>query len=221
MYDLRQETPAVQAQITRLESCSGWMARRKAARVLRKYDWKCHPEAAEALAEALTNDNCGLVRQEAAESLAKMRPCLPAVHAAVARAAKCDTSLLTRCWAKKALKSLGKSCVETCSICGPGASVEGDEVLPSVPGTGLTPMDSAVEPLPPTRMVVPRNPSGMSPFYPGVSPPLPSPVPESAPLPPSGSTEGPVLESPAMPAPVAVFPGRRPNLAWTLIGTED
>ena len=49
-----EETPAVQAQITRLESCSGWMARRKAARALRKYDWKCHPEAAEALAGALT-----------------------------------------------------------------------------------------------------------------------------------------------------------------------
>ena len=55
-------------QITRLESCSGWMARRKAARALRKFDWKCHPEAAEALAGALLNDDCGLVRQEAATS---------------------------------------------------------------------------------------------------------------------------------------------------------
>src|SRR5271166_5502476 len=128
-----EETSAVHAQITRLESCSGWMARRRAARALRKFDWKCHPEAAEALAGALANDDCGLVRQEAAESLARMRPCLPVVHETVARAAKCDPSLLTRCSAKKALKSLGKACVETCSICGPGHTVEGDDALPLVP----------------------------------------------------------------------------------------
>jgi hypothetical protein len=116
---------------------------------LRKFAWKCHPEAAEALAGALLNDDCGLVRQEAAESLAKMRPCLPVVHEAVARAAKCDASLLTRCWSKKALKSLGKACVETCSICGPGNPGEGDDSLPLVPGSAPLPLDSAVEPLPP------------------------------------------------------------------------
>src|SRR5208337_1174649 len=176
---------AVHEQITRLESCSGWMARRRAARALRKYDWKCHPEAAEALAGALMNDDCGLVRQEAAESLARMRPCLAVVHEAVARAAKCDSSLLTRCWAKKALKSLGKACADTCSICGPGNPVEGDAVLPMVPRSAPLPMDSAVGSLPP-----------------------PDPA------------EGPVLESPSLPAPVA-FPGRRPNLAWTLSGREE
>ncbi len=216
-----EETSAMQAQISRLESCSGWMARRKAARALRKYDWKCHPEAAEALAGALMNDDCGLVRQEAAESLARMRPCLPTVHAAVARAAKCDSSFLTRCWAKKALKSLGKSCEETCSICGPGSSIEGNEATPLGPGSlpMPMPMDSAVEPLPPTRMVVPANPPAVSPFNPGVSPPPPSPTPESAPLPPLDPSEGPALESPAMPS--AAVTGGRPNLAWTLVGRED
>ncbi len=215
-----EDTSAVHEQITRLESCSGWMARRRAARALRKFAWKCHPEAAAALAGALLNDDCGLVRREAAESLAKMRPCLPVVHEAVARAAKCDASLLTRCWAKKALKSLGKACVETCSICGPGNPGEGDESLPLVPRSAPLPMDSAVEPLPPARMVVPGNPSGVSPFSPGVSPPLPSPVPGSATLAPPDPDEGPVLESPSLPTPVA-FPGRRPNLAWTLTGRDE
>jgi hypothetical protein len=32
--------------------------------------------------------------------------------------------------------------------------------------------------------------------------------------------EGSVLESPSLPAPVA-FPGRRPNLAWTLSAREE
>jgi len=215
-----EETSAVHEQITRLESCSGWMARRKAARALRKFDWKCHPEAAEALAGALLNDDCGLVRQEAAESLSRMRPCLAVVHEAVARAAKCDASLLTRCWAKKALKSLGKACVDTCSICGPGDRVEGDDALPLVPRSAPLPMDSAVEPLPPARMVVPGNPSGVSPFSPDVSPRLPSPAPGSGSLLAPDPAEGPVLESPSLPAPVA-FPGRRPNLAWTLAGREE
>ena len=103
-----EETSAVHEQISRLESCSGWMARRRAARALRKFDWKCHPEAAEALAGALLNDDCGLVRQEAAESLSRMRPCLAVVHEAVARAAKCDASFLTRCWAKKSAEITGQ-----------------------------------------------------------------------------------------------------------------
>ena len=219
-----EETSAVHAQITRLESCSGWMARRRAARALRKYDWKCYPEAAEALAAALTNDDCGLVRQEAAESLARMRPCLATVHEAVARAVKCDSSLLTRCSAKKALKSLGKTCAEPCSICEPGNPVGGDEALPLVPRSAPLPMDSAVEPLPlpPTQMVVPGNPSEVSPFSPGVSPPLSSPVPDSRSLPAPDPADGPELEGPSMPAPVpAAFPGRRPNLAWTLSGPEE
>ncbi len=217
-----EERSAVHEQISRLESCSGWMARRKAARALRKFDWKCHPEAAEALAGALLNDDCGLVRQEAAESLSRMRPCLAVVHEAVARAAKCDASLLTRCWAKKALKSLGKACADTCSICGPGDPVEGGDALPLAPRSAPLPMDSAVEPLPlaPARMQVPANPSEVSPFSPRVSPPLPSPAPGPGSMLSPDPAGGLVLESPSLPAPVA-FPGRRPNLAWTLSGRED
>ncbi len=215
-----EDTSAVHEQITRLESCSGWMARRRAARALRKFAWKCHPEAAAALAGALLNDDCGLVRQEAAESLAKMRPCLPVVHEAVARAAKCDGSLLTRCWAKKALKSLGKACVETCSICGPGNHGERDDSVPLVPPLAPLPMDSVVEPLPPAQMVVPGTPPRVSPFSPGARPVLPSPIPGSGSLPPPDLDEAPVLESPSLPAPVA-FPVQRPNLGWTLSGRDE
>lgn len=177
-----EENSEVQLQIERLHSCEGWMARCRAARALRRYGWKSHPEAADALAEALRHDDCGLVRQEAAESLAKLRPCLPFVHETVARAAKCDPCLLARAWAKKALKSIGKSCVAECSICGPGETVIGedqfDEVIPVVPGASPLPIDSSVDPLPPAILEVPVGPAARSPFTPGSGsrPPLPSPT---------------------------------------------
>ena len=83
---------------------------------------------------------------------------LPSVHEAVARAAKCDSSLLTRCWAKKALKASASLVRMTARSAGPATRVEGDESLPLVPRSTPLPMDSAVEPLPPARMVVPGNP---------------------------------------------------------------
>ncbi len=205
------ENPEVQKQIVRLQSCPGWMARRKAARALRRYDWKSHPEAADALAEAVLHDDCSLVRQEAAESLAKMRPCLPTVHEAVARAAKCDSSLLTRAWAKKALRAIGKSCVAECSICGPGEPL-------TVPDQGEVrccsrrprhiplPLDSSVEPLPPATLEVPASPSARSPFTPGSRPPLPSPS-----LPPSPSQSPDPVPS-LDPAPTAPPPLESPSL---------
>ena len=125
-----EEDPVVLRQVMKLQTASHWIARRKAARVLSKYDWKCHPEAAEALADALLHDDKALVRQEAAEALAKMKPCLPAAHEAVAKAARCDDCFLTRLWAKKALKAIGKSCEADCSICGPSEDVEIEPGLP-------------------------------------------------------------------------------------------
>jgi len=200
------ENPEVQEQIVRLQSCRGWMARRKAARALRRYDWKSHPEAADALAEAVLHDDCGLVRQEAAESLARMRPCLPSVHEAVARAAKCDSSLLARAWARKALKAIGKSCVAECSICGPGEPVtvpaegivEGD--VPFVGGRQSLPLVPPAEPLPPTTLEVPANPGARSPFTPRSRPPLPSPTlpPEPAPSLDPVPSPAPPLESPSL-----------------------
>ncbi len=178
-----EESPAVARQIHRLQS-AGWIARKKAARALRSYDWKSHPEAAEALAEALLHDDCRLVRQQAAESLAKMRPCLPTVHEAVARAARCDRSLLARHWAKKALKSLGKTCVESCSIC------EVEDLGPwRGEGAVILPDDSRIDPLPSAIVPIPEQSPGASPFNPRNRLSLPEAVPG----------EMPPLESPALP----------------------
>ena len=82
----------------------------------------------------MLHDDKALVRQEAAEALAKMKPCLPAAHEAVARAARCDDCFLTRLWAKKALKAIGKSCETDCSICGPSEDAEIEPGLPILPG---------------------------------------------------------------------------------------
>jgi hypothetical protein len=253
-----EENPAVLGQVMKLQTAPSWIARRKAARALGKYDWKCHPEAAEALAEALLHDDKALVRQEAAESLAKMRPCLPVAHEAVAKAARCDSCFLTRLWAKKALKSIGKSsCEEGCSICGPAEGAEDDAALPIPPDSGPLPMDSAVEPLAPTIRVEPTRPSEPSPFQPGVTPPERSAVPLPEALPERVPADGPPLEMPSLPpsnpAPAPgpgltgpmssrptpsrleeesipirrldrpvfpVIPGRRPNLAGSLLGVQ-
>jgi hypothetical protein len=189
----RDRSPEVAREIARLQS-AGWMARRKAARALRTYDWKSNPEAAEALAEALAHDDCGLVRQEAAESLWKLRPCLPVVHEAVARAARCEPSLLARHWAKKALKALAKGCVEECSVCETAEPEQKDvrrlDSGPSVRAGAAGP-----------RLIVPEpeEPFGTSPFpFPDSSaPPALDPIPPAPP--PPANTEAPPLESPALP----------------------
>ncbi|WP_165219658.1 HEAT repeat domain-containing protein [Aquisphaera insulae] len=241
------ENPEVQRQIDRLQA-SGWIGRKKAARALRKYDWKSHPEAADALAAAVLHDDCLLVRKEAAESLAKMKPCLPSVHEAVDRAAKCDKSMLTRHWAKKALKTLGKTCVETCSVCGEGSmappGITGEIIVPDGPVMESgPPIESGVEALPPAIDEAPAAGSSSV-------PPLPSPFRRESGRPvypaPAPMLEGPVLEGPGTmllpgprPAPVgrlaspdAYAPGRpsrpyptpmlmgRPNLAGTLLGLD-
>jgi hypothetical protein len=173
------ETPEVFKQIERLQSCSGWMARRKAARALRKFDWKCYPDAAEALAETLLHDGNCLVRQEAAASLARMRPCVPSVHEAVALAARCDASLLTRCSAKQALKALGSACSGPCAVCDAESAGLTDSPFSFQRGRVRepVPMDSSVEPLPPESMGVPESPSDLSPLRPRAVAPLPLPIP--------------------------------------------
>ncbi|MFO0888354.1 MAG: HEAT repeat domain-containing protein [Isosphaeraceae bacterium] len=190
------ESPEVARQIARLQS-GGWIGRRKAARALRVYDWKSHPEAAEALAESLTRDDCKLVRQEAAESLARMRPCLPTVHEAVARAARCDDSLLARHWARKALKAMAKSCVEPCSLCGEGESPHGPDTW--LESSTVLRRESRLVAPPPAIVPIPDESSGPSPFDPRNSPSLPpiDPVRPGLSVPAPG--EAPPLESPALP----------------------
>src|SRR5215211_6052058 len=62
---------AVLFEIQKLQGCPRWRDRDKAAAALRRFDWRCHPEVANALAVAMLRDGHEEVREEAAESLAK------------------------------------------------------------------------------------------------------------------------------------------------------
>ena len=73
-----------------LQKSPDWHRRERAAHDLRRVDWRCHPEVVGALAYSLLNDPNGEVREEAAESLTKMRPDDPSAIEALKRAAGCD-----------------------------------------------------------------------------------------------------------------------------------
>ncbi len=157
----------VQERIATLRSGSGLIASRKAARALGKYDWRLYPEAAEALADALLCDDRPLVRQQAASSLARMKPCLPSVRMAVAQAAHEESGLLARHAAKRALKAIDAAQAKEDVIVLPE---EREIILPS-----------AVEPelLAPTTTIrpAPLPPSTISPFAPGAEYEVPDPAP--------------------------------------------
>jgi hypothetical protein len=149
------ERTALFNQIERLQHAPRWRERDNAAHALRRFDWRCHPEAAEVLVTALLTDCHEEVREEAAQSLTKMAPCLPTVHMALTRAAAADPDGATRRWAKRGLRALGRNrCVGACTVCTPSAvAVPGQVVgeLPIVQGAPekvLPPVDSRVEPAP-------------------------------------------------------------------------
>lgn len=177
--DCGVETARVADLICRLQTAPRWRDRDNAARALRRVNWKCHPEAPLALAGAMLSDGHEEVREEAAESLSKMKPCLPEVHAALERAANCDPDHATRKWARRGLSGLGKECIDACSICGnappPETLLPGDSVLiePPVyaePPLVLPPGNAVPLPTtPPPAEVLP--PSEMPPF-PGASSPF-------------------------------------------------
>lgn len=154
-----------------------WRKRDNAAHDLREFDWRCHPEAAQALAAAMLCDPEEEVREEAAESLAKMKPCLPEVHAALARASRCDPDHATRKWARRGLEAVGERCVAQCGVCGVDPALPAQYVVP-VPAGSI-------------REVVPVVP---------YEPPLAPPVEEI--MPPSELPPGPEAESPFL-APAA------------------
>jgi hypothetical protein len=163
------ETAEVSRLIQRLRCCPNWRARDDAAHDLREFDWKCHPEISEALVAAMLKDCDSDVREEAAESLAKMAPCVPGVHEALARTASCDPDWCTRKWAKRGLKALGKRCVSDCSVCGP---IPGGFTAPPmfVEEPSLTVPGTVVEPrLDPSPGVIVEPPTD-----------LPPPIPPSA-----------------------------------------
>lgn len=117
--DCDTEVAEVSRLLCVLQTNPLWIKRDNAAHALRKVDWQCHPEVAEALATSLLRDRNKHVREEAAESLACMAPCLPTVHLALLQASKCDPDRSTRKWAARALDNLEEECTSTCTACGP------------------------------------------------------------------------------------------------------
>ena len=155
--------------IDRLQHDVRWRKRDNAAHALRKFSWKCHPEVAIVLANAMLHDCEEEVREEAAESLAKLAPCLPEVHVALERAARLDPDHATRKWATRGLKAIGKHCIGECVVCLPGTPVHSYEVIPApstspnfLPPVETTPPDPTV--IPPTELEPIDSPIGRSPF---------------------------------------------------------
>ena len=165
------ESAEVHERIAELQSNSSLIARRKAARALGGYDWRLYPEAAEALAGALLRDPRPLVRQQAASSLARMSPCLPAVHLAVAQAAREDSCLISRHAAKRALKAIDKAHEREDAIV---VSEEREILLPTEVGPEILAPTTTVRP-------APLPPTTVSPFAPGAEYEVPTPAPAPPP----------------------------------------
>jgi hypothetical protein len=168
--DCGVETARVQALLVRLATCPRWRDRDNAAHALRRVEWECHPEVPLGLVRAMLGDPEEEVREEAAESLAKLEPCLPEVHAALDRASRCDPDPATRKWARRGLANLGEECVDPCRLCG---SLHAGEVLVVPPGDAeppllLPPGGVLPEPAPPAEVLPPSElppvPTGASPF---------------------------------------------------------
>jgi len=111
------ETAFVAEQIALLQTCPCWKDRDLAAHELRHVDWRCHPEVVDALASALLRDCDKRVREDSAQSLTKMAPCLPVAHEALCMAARCDPHIWTRHWARKGLAKLHRHGDGPCQVC--------------------------------------------------------------------------------------------------------
>ncbi len=184
------ETAEVFAEIRTLQADPRWRKRDNAAHELREFDWRCHPEILAVLTTALLTDCEEEVREEAAESLARIDPppCTPEVHAALARAAVADPDHATRKDARRALARIGRHCVAPCSLCGPASPVGPvpTEVIIAPPRTVLPP-GAVYEPpttvLPPGTIVQPPTVVTPEPRFEsdGLEPlPPPEPMPPGA-----------------------------------------
>jgi len=123
-----------------------------------------------ALTFAMLHDCNGEVREEAAESLAKMAPCDPVVHQAFLVSASCDPKLCTRLQARRGLKRLDHRCVGPCGVCAGTVMVPASLVvpLPMLAPVGPTPGgEPLLEPIGPQEMPVPATPGpGARPYDP-------------------------------------------------------
>jgi hypothetical protein len=156
-------------QIQRLQHCPKWRDRDNAAHALRRFDWRCHPEVVGALAYSLLHDCEEEVREEAAESLTKMAPCLAVAHEALSLAAARDPDHCTRHEARKGLRNLKRHCAGPCNVCDHG-TVEVVSPLPGGPVIGL-PGPGPV--LGPGEILVPSPDSRVDPLPPGSTPGVP------------------------------------------------
>jgi hypothetical protein len=157
------ETSPVLAEIVQLQKSPNWRARERAANALRRVDWRSHPEVPGALAYSLLNDPRREVRQEAAESLARMGACGPVVHEAMFRASN-DRDLFTRMAARRGLRKLSRTCTGSCVVCasGPASVVEPGETVvgPTIlepggtqPARGVVVEEGAVRPPAPPKPI--------------------------------------------------------------------
>lgn len=131
------EISRVQSLICTMQTHQKWQKRDDAAHALRKFDAHCHPEIGSALAATLLHDCHEEVREEAAETLAKLAPCQPDVHAALIQSSRCDPDHATRKWANRALRNLKDECLTACNICDSGPT---GYVIPVRPATYTLPL---------------------------------------------------------------------------------
>ena len=108
---------SVDAAISCLATSPRDGAREDAARALGSVKWACHPEVVTVLSEALLRDPDWEVREQAAESLARLNACDPEAHEALARASARDPKLCVRLKARKGLKAIARRCDGPCAVC--------------------------------------------------------------------------------------------------------
>ena len=128
------------------------------------------PRWSGALAYSLLHDPEEEVREEAAQSLTRMAPCLAVAHEALSRAADADPDHSTRRWARKGLKTLGRRCEGPCKVCGPAvvgpvAPIPGGPTVP-VPASLPAPVEAVILPIIDPAVVPPSDPPAPPPDRP-------------------------------------------------------
>jgi hypothetical protein len=178
------DAPVVIRDIVALQRSPRWRDRDRAAIALRRVDWRRHPEVVGALAFSMLHDPEEEVREEAAESLTRMRPCLPEAREALRQAAN-DRDSTTRKWARRGLAALSKECAVPCDHC-----QDASPVL-EPPGTVLSEVPRVIEPLnapppPPVPFAAPGGEPAFRPIPDSIESNVPAPG-DLEPLPPPSS----------------------------------